>query len=115
MPSAVSSTASRINCCDAGSELLTRSTCWFTTSTYRTRRVFRHRLTPKVRKIRFKYTGYPEFRDLTAVIHHPADNSGDLVQRDNGIELLANPRRGKPECLGPVIYIMLCCNGQECD
>src|ERR1700733_14316364 len=32
MPSAVSSTASRINCCDAGSELLTRSTCWPTPS-----------------------------------------------------------------------------------
>ena len=27
--------------------------------------------------------GYPEFRDLTAVIHHPANNSGNLVQRDS--------------------------------
>src|ERR1700733_12522980 len=54
MPSAVSSTASRINCCDAGSELLTRSTRWLTPSTYRTRQVFRHRLAPKVRKTRIK-------------------------------------------------------------
>jgi hypothetical protein len=41
---------------------------------------------PKVRKNRFKYTGYPEFRDLTAVIHHPTNNSGNLVQRNNWVE-----------------------------
>jgi hypothetical protein len=58
-PSAVSSTASRINCCDAGSELLTRSTCWPTPSTYRTRQVFRHRLAPKVRENRFQCSATP--------------------------------------------------------
>jgi len=66
MPSAVSSTTSRINCCDAGSELLTRSTCWPTPLTYRTRQVFRHRLAQKVRKNRFEYKQLGGFRDLNA-------------------------------------------------
>jgi hypothetical protein len=33
----------------------------------------------------------------------------------DGVELLANPGRGKPEFLGRIIYIMLCCDSQECD
>jgi hypothetical protein len=33
----------------------------------------------------------------------------------DGIELLTDSRGRKPEFLGRVIYVMLCCDSQECD
>jgi hypothetical protein len=68
-PWVVSSTVSRISCSDDGSELLTKSIRWLTSSRYRICQVFPLQPAPKVRKIRFKCskpTPFPIFSGFSA-------------------------------------------------